>query len=259
MGGLDKKKSGSLKTPESLQPAVAAAGENKVKAEEDGGTKPEVASVKTEEEEKPAASDLQDDTKPSESQPAAAAASSVTSNQTDSTAPSNDVDGAKVTVSSSHNATQVQNWVQLLENKPDPGDKQAMAVWMLNLMSATDASGNGVATASVALAAAAAPPAAASADAPVKEEEPPPTADTGAAVSQEVTAEEPLDATPAAVSEDAKPASPVAEEGSAAASATASSEDKRENSEEENTHADSNTSHVSQPPKKKFKQEFEEI
>lgn len=55
-----------------------------------------------------------------------------------------------VAISSSHDASKVQQWVSLLENKPDPSDKQAMAVWMLNLMNATD--GNGGATASVAAA-----------------------------------------------------------------------------------------------------------
>ena len=43
-----------------------------------------------------------------------------------------------VSINSSHDATKVQQWVTLLESKPDPNDKQAMAIWMLNLMTATE-------------------------------------------------------------------------------------------------------------------------
>ena len=46
-------------------------------------------------------------------------------------------DGNKVTIESSHDANKVQKWVELLENKPEATDKSAMAVWMLNLMNAT--------------------------------------------------------------------------------------------------------------------------
>ncbi|KAL7553091.1 hypothetical protein ACHAWF_018940 [Thalassiosira exigua] len=50
-----------------------------------------------------------------------------------------DAGGAtKVSVSSTHDASKVQKWVELMENKPDTNDKQAMAVWMMNLMDATD-------------------------------------------------------------------------------------------------------------------------
>ena len=45
---------------------------------------------------------------------------------------------ATVEINSSHDANQVQKWVSLLESKPDPSDKHAMAVWMLNLMNATE-------------------------------------------------------------------------------------------------------------------------
>merc|ERR1712127_929210 len=58
--------------------------------------------------------------------------------------------GSTVSVSSTHNASQVQQWVELLENKPPPGDKQAMAVWMLNLMNATEGGGVGAAAAAMA-------------------------------------------------------------------------------------------------------------
>lgn len=53
-----------------------------------------------------------------------------------------------VSVSSMHNATKVQKWVELLENKPATGDKQAMAIWMLNLMNVTEGSEGGAAVAS---------------------------------------------------------------------------------------------------------------
>jgi len=46
-------------------------------------------------------------------------------------------EGNKVTIESSHDANKVQKWVELLENKPEATDKSAMAVWMLNLMNAT--------------------------------------------------------------------------------------------------------------------------
>ena len=57
---------------------------------------------------------------------------------------------SKVTVSSSHDVTKVQKWVELLENKPNPEDKEAMAVWMANLMNATNGGGGG-ATAAAAI------------------------------------------------------------------------------------------------------------
>ena len=46
--------------------------------------------------------------------------------------------GSQVTITSTQGATRIQRWVELLENKPDPEDKQAMAVWMLSLMNATE-------------------------------------------------------------------------------------------------------------------------
>lgn len=46
-----------------------------------------------------------------------------------------------VAINSNHDPTQVQKWVSLLDTKPDPSDKEAMAVWMMNLMHATDAMG----------------------------------------------------------------------------------------------------------------------
>jgi hypothetical protein len=48
--------------------------------------------------------------------------------------------GSQVTITSTQGATRIQRWVELLENKPDPEDKQAMAVWMLSLMNATEGS-----------------------------------------------------------------------------------------------------------------------
>lgn len=254
MGGLDKKKA-SLKTPESLHGASG----NKAKLE-NNNAHPE-PSAKEDEGEKPVASTVNEDAKPSESPPAATAAavaSTVQSNQMESTAPSASMDlgdgGAKITVSSSHNATQVQQWVELLENKPNPGDKQSMAVWMLNLMNATEA-GGGAASAAVAQAATASPAAASASvtvEAPVKEEETKEEEPLAAATSsQEVATEEPATA-PIEVSEVAKSTSPVEEEGSA----TASSESKTESEDDDD--ADSQRS-GSQPPKKKFKQEFEEV
>jgi hypothetical protein len=45
--------------------------------------------------------------------------------------------GPRVCVASSQDATKVQRWVELLDSKPDPEDKDAMAVWMANLMNAS--------------------------------------------------------------------------------------------------------------------------
>lgn len=51
------------------------------------------------------------------------------------------VAGPRVCVASSQDATKVQRWVELLESKPDPEDKDAMAVWMANLMTASSGCG----------------------------------------------------------------------------------------------------------------------
>jgi len=108
----------------------------------------------------------------------------------------------KVSVSSTHDAAKVRRWVELLEDKPAAGDKQAMAVWMLNLMNATDSKGGG------------AVPAASGVDeaSPIQEV---------ARVTQV---------------EGVKQMSPMEEED-----------------------ATSSTSGSSQPPKKKFKQDFESV
>ena len=60
------------------------------------------------------------------------------------------VAGPRVCVASSQDAKKVQRWVELLESKPDPDDKDAMAVWMANLMNASSSSGGGSAPSSVA-------------------------------------------------------------------------------------------------------------
>jgi len=48
---------------------------------------------------------------------------------------------ATVSIQSAHDPDKVQAWVSLLESKPDPSDKHAMAIWMMNLMSATELTG----------------------------------------------------------------------------------------------------------------------
>lgn len=57
--------------------------------------------------------------------------------------------GPRVCVASSQDATKVQRWVELLDSKPDPEDKDAMAVWMANLMNASSG-GSGIAPTSAA-------------------------------------------------------------------------------------------------------------
>jgi hypothetical protein len=60
------------------------------------------------------------------------------------------VAGPRVCVASSQDAKKVQRWVELLESKPDPEDKDAMAVWMANLMNASSSGGGGSAPSSAA-------------------------------------------------------------------------------------------------------------
>ena len=98
--------------------------------EEMGGTNPE---GKTEER-RSSVEDTDDykeddgDLKPS--------ASPVKDNKAEATEASNQT---TVAINTNHDPTQVQQWVSLLDTKPDPNDKEAMAIWMMNLMNATDA------------------------------------------------------------------------------------------------------------------------
>lgn len=46
-----------------------------------------------------------------------------------------------VSVTSSYDDETVQKWVELLENRPDQGDAEAMATWVLGLMDATGGGG----------------------------------------------------------------------------------------------------------------------
>lgn len=63
-------------------------------------------------------------------------ASPVKDNKAEATEASNQT---TVAINTNHDPTQVQQWVSLLDSKPDPNDKEAMAIWMMNLMNATDA------------------------------------------------------------------------------------------------------------------------
>ena len=129
-------------------------------------------------------------------------------------------DEGKVSVDTTQDATKVQKWVELLENKPDPEDKEAMASWMMNLMSATGGKGEA--------------PAAAGEEAEEKEESPElaeakkmslePAESPAAAAPAE---DSPIDVAPAGVAE------------------------KRESTGEE--------SESSAPPKKKFKEMVEQV
>lgn len=57
----------------------------------------------------------------------------------DSSVVSNTTNNKTVSITSTHDPDKVQQWVSLLDTKPDPSDKQAMAIWMMNLMNATEA------------------------------------------------------------------------------------------------------------------------
>jgi hypothetical protein len=69
------------------------------------------------------------DLKPSATQTAASNSSAVPGTTNPNT----------VSITSTHDPAKVQQWVSLLDSKPDPSDKQAMAIWMMNLMNATEA------------------------------------------------------------------------------------------------------------------------
>ncbi|KAL3791908.1 hypothetical protein HJC23_010768 [Cyclotella cryptica] len=69
------------------------------------------------------------DLKPSATQTAAPASSVIPNTTNENT----------VSITSTHDPAKVQQWVSLLDTKPDPSDKQAMAIWMMNLMNATEA------------------------------------------------------------------------------------------------------------------------
>jgi hypothetical protein len=57
----------------------------------------------------------------------------------DSSVDPNTMNHKTVSITSTHDPDKVQQWVSLLDTKPDPSDKQAMAIWMMNLMNATEA------------------------------------------------------------------------------------------------------------------------
>jgi len=215
------------------------------------------ATPKSEEDKKPSSSmaGSEDATKPSEVQVKEKEAASLSPSTVSSDmavkppAIAADSSSNQVSVSSSHNANEVQLWVQLLENKPASGDKQAMAVWMLNLMNASKggAGGNG---GGAAVAAAAAPSEAAAADAaPVGATMPFAAAAVSSAAGQ--AEGNPLvgAATVQAESE---------EMGTANTFSYANFKIKREQHQDQKD-GDSTPSDSSPPPKKKFKQEFEAV
>lgn len=251
MGGLDKKKSSNLKTPESPEDKSNDGG----KKEEAGSKMPGLPKP---EEGKPAAEASapvkDEDSKPSAPEPVKQEAVPSVEAAAEAPAPAVNADGtAQVSVSSSHDVNKVQKWVELLENKPDPGDKQAMAVWMLNLINATE---GGAAAAAVA-GMAAAPVAEAPAPVSVKAEAPQATAPLATSNVEQAS---PVDALVAAVvkaEEAADSSSPVVEEGTANSTSTDCDNNKRQGEEEEC--ANSTSSGSSQPPKKKFKQVYEEV
>eukprot|EP00578_Thalassiosira_sp_NH16_P022737 CAMPEP_0181099268 /NCGR_PEP_ID=MMETSP1071-20121207/12570_1 /TAXON_ID=35127 /ORGANISM="Thalassiosira sp., Strain NH16" /LENGTH=1044 /DNA_ID=CAMNT_0023181921 /DNA_START=219 /DNA_END=3353 /DNA_ORIENTATION=- len=248
MGGLDKKKSaiGSLKSPEGPRD------EQKVKAKDEEGTKPdespmtEVPSAKTEESEKP----KEDDVKPSTEVQPVAFADDDNSAAAECPPPHEAVDEGKVTVSSSHNANKVQKWVELLETKPDPSDKPAMAIWMMNLINATEGSmPPGATGVSPAISSPSTPSSAEPQvdNAPAKKEQ----EDVNEDEKKPFSAQEEVNNKPSsspAHGEEGMAIKPASEEGL-----------KRATNAEEGNDEDSTLSGSSQPPKKKFKQEFEEV
>ena len=205
-GNLGDKKKGNLKTPES--PGDGVGGDKKKKPEEDGGLKSE----------KPAAADSGGD---------------VTA-AGDAAAADPEEDG-KVSVSTSHDANKVQEWVKLLESKPSAEDKPAMAVWMMNLMSATEKSGAG------------GPPTALI----------PPIPAISSQASDVPVNDVPVEAS--ALVDDSKLSSSSSARSSAGEEEGTASEDAINNCEAVKGNVESAQSTSSQPPKKKFKQDFEEV
>ena len=205
-GNLGDKKKGNLKTPES--PGDGVGGDKKKKPEEDGGLKSE----------KPAAADSGGD---------------VTA-AGDAAAADPEEDG-KVSVSTSHDANKVQEWVKLLESKPSAEDKPAMAVWMMNLMSATEKSGAG------------GPPTALI----------PPIPAISSQASDVPVNDVPVEAS--ALVDDSKLSSSSSARSSAGEEEGTASESAINNCEAVKGNVESAQSTSSQPPKKKFKQDFEEV
>lgn len=61
-------------------------------------------------------------------------------------APKNEEEPAhSVSINTGEDASKVQSWVSLLENKPDPNDKEAMTEWMMKVMNASGAGNSAVA------------------------------------------------------------------------------------------------------------------
>jgi len=246
MGMSDK---GKKKEPEAL------------KTEEPSPPKP--AMPKSEEDEKPSSSMAggEDATKPSEVQvkEEEAPALSPPTVSSDMTVKPPAVaaagsSGNQVSVKSSHDANEVQRWVQLLENKPSATDKQAMAVWMLNLMNASEggAGGNG---GGAAVATAAASSVGTAADVAPVEATMPSAAAAAADVSS--TAGQ-VEGNPLVGAATVQPEASSEEMGTSNNFSYANSKIKKEQHQDEND-GDPTPSESSPPPKKKFKQEFEEV
>jgi hypothetical protein len=236
LGSLDKKKSAAAgKSPEGL--------EQKPKAEEESNKSNDDLPALPKSEEKPAAAE-EEGAKPSGGDSEGVASSEAAS----ATTPAEDEEG-KVTIETSHDASKVQKWVELLENKPNPSDKQAMAMWMLNLMNATEGG--------------AAPPAGVAPEKPAAKEEEKEKSDPAKEEVEkgdnkvEVSVLEEKKKEPAAAQEDKA----ELKEPAAVAEPTSNEEGLKRDVEkvEEEIDDKSTMSSSSQPPKKKFKQEFEEV
>ena len=204
-GNLGDKKKGNLKTPES--PGDGVGGDKKKKPEEDGGLKSE--------------------------EPAAVAA--IAADSGGDTAAADPEEDGKVSVSTSHDANKVQEWVKLLESKPSAEDKPAMAVWMMNLMSATEKSGAG------------GPPTALI----------PPIPAISSQASDVPVNDVPVETS--ALVDDSKLSSSSSARSSAGEEEGTASESAINNCEAVKGNVESAQSTSSQPPKKKFKQDFEEV
>lgn len=127
----NRHKHGNLGDKKKASPSQEKTDVEEEHEEEMGGTNPE---GKTEE--RRSSEETTDDSKEDDGDLKPSASPVVKDNKAEATGSSNQT---TVAINTNYDPTQVQQWVSLLDTKPDPSDKEAMAIWMMNLMHATDA------------------------------------------------------------------------------------------------------------------------
>ncbi|KAL3802029.1 hypothetical protein ACHAW5_001834 [Stephanodiscus triporus] len=147
MGGLDKKKvGGDLKSPEGVNDGVNESSKRKSPEGLNDGCQ-ERKDSKIEASESTFAAHVDGGENPPSVQPGGEVRPADAKEDNAAVVSNGESDvSSRVTITSSQGATKIQRWVELLESKPDPEDKQAMAVWMMNLMNSTEGAAAAVPT-----------------------------------------------------------------------------------------------------------------